>query len=250
MKAEVKILIEGYVTSDVGFRVGEAVTSPTVTLVKDGDIVMIVDPGTLDSQQVLVNKLEKERLEINDVNVVCITHSHINHYRNVGMFPEAKILENFGFWNKTVVRDWKEQFSENIKIFRTPGHDNTSITLLVATDRGRIAICGDVFWKENYPEVDTSAPDQEKLRQSRHFVLKMSDWVIPGHGPMFKSRYDLYEKQREDFKKSILGSCRKCRRFFVREENKCLCQPFLCYYCCECEYDCDICNCKRKRARR
>lgn len=250
MRAEVKILIEGHVTTNRDIRVGEAITWPTVTLVKDEDIIIVVDPGTLESQQILIDKLKEEGLGIDDINIVCVTHSHINHYRNVGMFPEAKVLEHFGLWNKTAVKDWKEQFSENIKIFKTPGHDYSSIMLLVLTEIGKVAICGDVFWQENYPENDVSAHNQEKLRESRRLVLKMSDWIIPGHGPMFKSKHFLYERLQEEPKKVILGSCKKCHRLFVKEENKCQCQPFLCYYCCECEYDCDICNCKRKRARR
>jgi len=51
---------------------------------------MIVDPGVLESQQILIDKLKEQELSVNDINIVCITHSHIDHYRNIGMFPEAK----------------------------------------------------------------------------------------------------------------------------------------------------------------
>ena len=58
---------------------------------------------------------KQEDLTVEDVNVVCITHSHIDHYRNIGMFPEAKVLEYFGMWEKNTVENWQEQFSKNIK---------------------------------------------------------------------------------------------------------------------------------------
>jgi len=53
---------------------------------------MVVDPGNLKNKKILVDALKKEGLTIDDVNIVCITHSHLDHYRNIGMFPGAKTL--------------------------------------------------------------------------------------------------------------------------------------------------------------
>ena len=183
--AEVKILIEGYTTADTA-EAGEEKTCPTITLVKDKDIVMVVDPGVLEDQKILIDILGKEGLTIDDIDNVCITHSHIDHYRNIGMFPRAKTLEYWGLWNKNTVEDWKEQFTENIQIVKTPGHSYDSITLFIKTDKGIIAVCGDVFWKENFPENDVYASDKEKLKESRKKILEIADYIIPGHGKMFK----------------------------------------------------------------
>jgi len=103
--AEVKILIEGYTTEDTD----EETSCSTITLIKSKNIVMVVDPGTMNSQNLLVGKLEEENLKIDDVNIVCITHSHMDHYRNIGMFPKAKALDYWGLWNRDKVEDWKEQ---------------------------------------------------------------------------------------------------------------------------------------------
>ena len=181
--AEVKILIEGYTTAETG---EEEKTCPTITLVKDKDMVMVVDPGVLEDQNMLIEKLKEENLTINDVNVVCITHSHMDHYRNIGMFPKAKSLDYWGLWDRDTVDDWNSQFTDDIQIIKTPGHSYDSITLLVKTNKGIIAICGDVFWKENLPENDPYASDKEKLKESRKKVLEIADYVIPGHGDMFK----------------------------------------------------------------
>jgi len=184
--AEVKILIEGYTNADSVASSGEEKTCPTITLVKDKNLIMVVDPGVLEDQKILIGKLKEESLTIDDVDIVCITHSHIDHYRNIGMFPRAKTLEYWGLWDKNTVEDWKEQFTDDIRIIKTPGHSYDSITLLVKTDKGIVAICGDVFWKENFPEDDAYASDKEKLKESRKKVLEMAEWVIPGHGKMFK----------------------------------------------------------------
>jgi len=183
--AEVKVLIPGYTNADCP-ESPEEKTCPTITLIKDEDIVMIVDPGVLENQQMLVDALEKEGLNINDINFVCITHSHIDHYRNIGMFPEAKTLEFYGVWYSNLVDDWKEDFTDNIKIIKTPGHDKTSITLLVNTDKGKVAVCGDVFWKEDLPEKDGFADDPNKLDESRKKIKELADFIIPGHGKMFE----------------------------------------------------------------
>ncbi len=185
--AEVKVLIPGWTTAD-SKEAGKESTCATITLVKDKNIVMIVDPGVLESQQILIDALEKEGLTIKDVNIVCLTHSHIDHYRNIGMFPEAKTLEFYGLWDKDTVEDWKEQFTSDIKIIKTPGHDKTGISLLVKTEKGIIAVVGDVFWKENLPEEDEYADDKEKLKESRKKIIKLADWIVPGHADIYKNK--------------------------------------------------------------
>jgi len=45
--AEVKVLIEGYTSEDSG----QEKTCATVGLVKDKDIIMVVDPGVLERKQ-------------------------------------------------------------------------------------------------------------------------------------------------------------------------------------------------------
>ena len=183
--AEVKVLIPGYTTAD-SLEKGEEKTCATITLVRDKGIVMVVDPGILESQQVLVDALKKESLKVKDVNLICLTHSHIDHYRNIGMFPDAKTLEFYGIWYKNTCDAWEEQFTKDIKIIKTPGHDSTSITLLVKTNKGIVAICGDVFWKENQPDKDIYADNPRLLKESRKKVLELADYIIPGHADIFK----------------------------------------------------------------
>ncbi len=256
--AEVKVLIEGYTNADAKNTNGEEKTCPTISLIKDEGIVMVVDPGVLESQQILINKLEEHGLSADDVNFVCITHSHIDHYRNIGMFPDAKTLEYFGLWEKNTSNDWQEDLTENIRILKTPGHDYTSITLLVKTENGVVAVCGDVFWKENYPLLDPYAQNQKKLEESRKLVLRLTDWIIPGHGPMYKViksgesgfaalNQKIWEISGIKNLNGKYGKCKRCKKPFLSLEDKCLCQEKLCFHCCECDDDCGLCNCKHKR---
>ncbi|KPJ55137.1 hypothetical protein AMJ47_01310 [Parcubacteria bacterium DG_72] len=183
--AEVKILIQGFTNADTQ-DAEEEKTCPTITLIKDKDLNIIVDPGVLESQQVLVDKLKEQGLSVDDIDIVCITHSHIDHYRNIGMFPKAKTLEYFGLWQGQTVDDWQEQFTDDIRIIRTPGHNYDSISLLVKIEKGIVAIVGDVFWKEGLPIEDEYSTDPAALKQSRKKILESADYIIPGHGPMYK----------------------------------------------------------------
>jgi glyoxylase-like metal-dependent hydrolase (beta-lactamase superfamily II) len=256
MPAEVKILVEGYTNADSKVESGgEEKTCATITLVRDEGIIMVVDPGVLESQQILVDALAREKLTIHDVNIVCITHSHLDHYRNIGMFPKAKALDFFGVWDKNICEEWQEQFSKNIQILRTPGHDYTSITLFVNTGKRIIAICGDVFWRENSPEHDHNAKTEEEqsnLDKSREKVLEMADWVIPGHGKIYKTEKghikSIEEEARVIGRREIKtnGKCRKCGRQ-ISKNDRCLCRSWLCARCCECGLDCDLCGCSHKR---
>jgi len=255
MPAEVKILIEGCSNYDSVAETGAEKTRPTITLVRDGDLIMLVDPGILESQQVLIDALQKENLTVNDVNTICVTHSHFDHYRNVGMFPDAKTLEYFSLWNKETVEKWSENFTPNIRVLHTPGHDYTGITLFVTTSDGIVAICGDVFWRENYPldpHDDAFASNPEKLKESRAMILQTADWIIPGHGPMYKNnRIDALTGKKQvngtKVKESkIIVVCKKCG-MEMRQKDKCRCRPYICFRCCECGLDCDLCGCSHKK---
>ena len=259
MAAEVKILVEGYTNADSVAETGEEKTQPTITLVRDRDLVMVVDPGIMESQQVLIDALARENLTVQDVNVVCITHSHFDHYRNIGMFPNAKTLEYYGLWHNDTVDEWDENFTPNIQVLHTPGHDYTSLTLFVTTGPnsgypGVVAICGDVFWKENYPRDphnDAFASNPKRLKESREMVIKMADWIIPGHGPMYKNNRNTTEIKEgieavKTAEPKITVTCKRCGRKMV-QKDKCQCRPFLCFKCCECGIDCDLCGCSHKK---
>jgi glyoxylase-like metal-dependent hydrolase (beta-lactamase superfamily II) len=186
--SEVKILIEGWTNADsVNAENEEENNACTTTLIKDGDSIIVVDPGVLNDKNILIEALEKENLTLEDVTHVFITHSHIDHYRNVGMFPvSTKVLEYWGIWTGGAAGDWDEKFSENISIIKTPGHNYDSLSFLVNTKDGVVAIVGDVWWKEDCPNDDPYASDTEALKESRLKIAKISDYIIPGHGKMFK----------------------------------------------------------------
>ena len=184
MVAIVKVLVNGFIDLDK-YR-GWSSTS----LVLDKDIVMVLDPGTVYDPNEITEALKKEGFSVGDINYVCISHSHLDHYRNIGIFPKAKSVDFWGIWDKDklISKEWNCEFSENIYMMKTPGHNYDGITIFVKTKKGTIALCGDVFWREDYPEEgkDPFAQDQQLLSQSRKKVIEKADWIVPGHDKIFK----------------------------------------------------------------
>lgn len=184
--AEVKVLLKGYLMKESSSLKGSC---STISLVRDGEMVMIVDPGTVLNQNLIIEALNGEDLAVSDVTHVGITHGHMDHYRNIGMFPGARSVDYDGVWTGDVCEyssgEDVVRISNCVSTVKTPGHSHDSITFLVSTSRGVIAVCGDVFWKKDYPltaDDDMFAGDKNALKLSREKVLKMADFVIPGHG--------------------------------------------------------------------
>ena len=190
--AEVKVLIEGYAKSTGGeeFR-----ASPTTTLIKDSGKLILVDPGA--NKQKLLDALKKAGLKPEEINLIFLTHYHIDHLLNIRLFPNKDILDG-----GTIYRDDEEIGisgkipNTNIKIIPTPGHSSEHVSLLVETEKGKVCIAGDLWWWEDGKQKtdkksllnakDMFAKDKKALLKSRKKILGIADYIIPGHGKMFE----------------------------------------------------------------
>jgi len=177
---KVNILIKGYLSSESNGR-----TCPSIVLVQNENNNIVIDPGTTKNPKQIVSALKKHNLTLKDINLVFLTHCHYDHIRNIAIFPKAKIMDFWAKWDND--KDYpKTELGKDIKIIKTPGHSPDNQTMLVKTKNGLIAICGDVFWKENFPKNDSYANDKKALEKSREKILKLADYIIPGHGKMFR----------------------------------------------------------------
>ena len=197
MPARIKILVPGKLPSK---KDKSDPAYSTITLITDGNKKIIVDPGIVPSKQIILDVLKKENLTPDDITHVFLTHTHLDHFRYLGLFENITTIDYWGVWdNKNLVEiNWKApfKFSDNIQVLHTPGHDDDCITFLVNGTttlnnneiKGKIAICGDVFWDKNFPKIDTYAKNQILLNKSRQTVIKESDYIIPGHSTTYKSK--------------------------------------------------------------
>lgn len=185
---EIKVLIEGYAQET---KDGWLASSTTV-LVKDKNLNIIVDPGI--NRKLLVEALKKENLKFEDIDWALMTHYHPDHVFLSSLFGQAKFLDD-----TTIYEDDKEVEHEGfipgtaLKIIPTPGHAHEHCSLVVPTKKGMVVVAGDVFWWSkgekqtvNLKKDDPFAKDKKALFKSRKKILKIADFIIPGHGKMFR----------------------------------------------------------------
>jgi glyoxylase-like metal-dependent hydrolase (beta-lactamase superfamily II) len=190
---EVKVLIEGYAKeTEDGW-----VASSTTTLVEESGKKILVDPGK--NRKLLLARLSKVKLKPEEIDFVFMTHYHVDHNLLMGIFPKAKVLDDETIYDED--REIAHQGvipGTKIKIIKTPGHERFHGSLVVSTSEGVVVVAGDVFWWADQEEQKTDrknllshkdpfVKDEKALLESRKKVLEVADWVIPGHGKMFKN---------------------------------------------------------------
>jgi len=166
---------------------GPSVAS-TCTLVRDGDVVAVVDPGLAASQDAILGPLRAHGLEASDVTDVVISHHHPDHTLNVALFPRARVHDHWAIYDFAGRWDDVEcegrELSPSIRLIRTTGHTDEDLSTVVGTPDG-VVVLTHLWWTDAIPVEDPHAPDPAVLHASRERVLGFADQIIPGHGAPF-----------------------------------------------------------------
>ena len=190
---KVKILVEGYAHPNSD---GTYSASPTTTLVESNSKKFVADPGA--NPEKLLSALKENNISESDLSFIYLSHYHPDHFLNIRRFPNLDIYDGEMCWRGDV-----EIFHQgklpgvDVEIIKTPGHSPEDASLLVKTEEGIVCICPDVFWWEDGKQKtdsreallnleDPFATDKDALLKSRELVLEKADFIIPGHGKMFK----------------------------------------------------------------
>lgn len=188
--AKVDVLIKGY---NREINSGLHNYACTCTLIRDKDINMVVDPGSHQSIGMYIFALGEFGLALEDINFVFTTHEHLDHSMNRALFENATIIDRYGYHKGDEHRfhsnDEEFEISKDIKMIATPGHGgDIHASLLVETHDGTVCVAGDVWWYEDLtPEIDPHATSQEELEVSRQKLIKVADYIIPGHGGIVRN---------------------------------------------------------------
>jgi glyoxylase-like metal-dependent hydrolase (beta-lactamase superfamily II) len=182
--ASVHLLATGYAREESD---GEHVGS-TVTLIQDGNGVIVVDPGMVASRQGLLAELAALGVTPDAVTDVVFSHHHPDHTVNAALFPAARIHDHWAIYDGDlwISRDADgHAISDSVRLLATPGHTMEDITTLAATPDGVYA-CTHAWWAADGPADDPFAPDPAILAASRARILAVAKVIIPGHGPAFE----------------------------------------------------------------
>ncbi|MFC1626918.1 MBL fold metallo-hydrolase, partial [Patescibacteria group bacterium] len=140
---KVKVLIEGYAKKlKNGF-----VASSTCCLINTEDKKIITDPGC--NREKLLSALKKENLTSDDIDYVFLSHCHPDHILLACIFERAKHVTfdaNLIYDNDLLVEFKKDVLGSDVEIIETPGHVLEHLSLIVSTNKGKVAIAGDVIW--------------------------------------------------------------------------------------------------------
>ncbi|MDX1447531.1 MAG: MBL fold metallo-hydrolase [Acidimicrobiia bacterium] len=159
----------------------------TVTLVRDGESVIVIDPGMAPSQDAILGPLALHGVQPEDVTDVIISHHHPDHTINVGLFAEARVHDHWAIYHHDT---WTSRPAEgfavspSVTLWETPGHTPQDITTVIDAVDG--VICAThLWWTAAGPAEDPLATDPRRIHDGRDRVLEVARIVIPGHGPAF-----------------------------------------------------------------
>lgn len=183
--ATVKIIKNGYFK---WIGLGKAKASSNATLIKDNNKNILVDTGGIGDEKKIIAGLKKEKLSPNKIDFVIITHYHPDHFACSYLFKNAIFFDAVSKYRKDEFgMRFIKKITPNVKLIFTPGHTEESCTVLVKTKEGVVAVAGDLFWFSQRENIKKGFSwNLEKLAKNRQKILKIADWIIPGHANMFK----------------------------------------------------------------
>lgn len=168
----------------------ELLVESTITLVVSGHAIIVCDPGMISDQQNILDSLAKEGYAPRDVTHVFVTHIHPDHTSNVGLFPNAALVDAYSTYDKHRWTDHDDNYeiAAGVTVLRTPGHSMWEASLIVEnTNEGTYAMTHTWWHSDMTPRVDPFAEDQDALETSRESLLRIADWIVPGHGGKFRN---------------------------------------------------------------
>ncbi|MEO8518566.1 MAG: MBL fold metallo-hydrolase [Dermatophilaceae bacterium] len=176
--ARLDVLFTGYAADRV---------AGTVSLVREGDRVIVVDPGMVPSRAAILDPLEELGVSPRDVTDIILSHHHPDHTVNIALFGEIPVHDFQAVYHRDT---WEDRPADGVHLtpsvwlLATPGHTPQDLSVVVGTAE-QVVVLTHLWWTDRGPLDDPYAPDPRALRTQRERVLSLADLVVPGHGPAF-----------------------------------------------------------------
>lgn len=188
-------------------------------LVRSQQSLILFDTMGPWEKDLLLNKLADLHVHPEDIDLLVCSHSHPDHVGNLNLFTQAKrhfvgtsvytkdiydlnCFEPTGSYTyKTTGGDEIEvikyepySVDSNLLIKATPGHTMECVSMIVQNceNYGTVGLVGDLF--ENSEDIkdesiwlSAGSQNPDLQRANREAVLNSVDYILPGHGPLFKT---------------------------------------------------------------
>jgi glyoxylase-like metal-dependent hydrolase (beta-lactamase superfamily II) len=181
--ARVDVLVDGTAADD-------SVMS-TVSLVRDGAAIIVIDPGMVRDRSQILDPLAALGVDPDQVTDVVLSHHHPDHTLNAALFPNARVHDHWAIYQRD---QWISRHADgvlitpSVRLIATPGHTPQDITTLAGTPDGVVAFTH-AWWHAAGPKHDPYA-DMDVLHASRARILAVAARIVPGHGPPFVPNSD------------------------------------------------------------
>jgi glyoxylase-like metal-dependent hydrolase (beta-lactamase superfamily II) len=189
--AQVKVLLPGYFQW-LGKNKLKFKASSTVTLIQDNGYNILVDTGNEEVEKYLLKALNQQGLKPENIDYLIITHHHPDHVGNKHLFKKAIKTDYLTSYKKgqflidfDIINKGKNIITDNVSIISTPGHSLDGCSVIAETDKGIIAVSGDLFVKKQ-EEKNLVIQNKKEYNKNKKKIIKLADYIIPGHGRMFK----------------------------------------------------------------
>ncbi len=202
---------------------GARKVASTISLVKAKDLVLITDPGMAAAEEWdnILNKLKEQGVKPEDVTHVFISHHHPDHTTQLGLFTNATLVDFWATYKNDLWEDHPDNFklAPGVTVVQTPGHTDQDASLIVDTAEGTYALTH-LWWSPDFqPAEDPLAENHEGIEKSRALILPKADWIVPGHGEIFKNpKRDMKKlsKQQQDI---VINAVKKASKHWVDSFN-------------------------------
>ncbi len=163
----------------------------------------------------MIDALATAEITPEEIDIVFLTHGHSDHVLNYPVFSESEIVisreELKRHHSKFRAIDDNEQIADGVTVLATPGHTRGHCSILCETENlrhltrietgGRImgigklnvVIAGDAIINSSYFMQDkiwsynADFFSEEAAQESQRKIQKIADFIIPGHGTIFKN---------------------------------------------------------------
>jgi glyoxylase-like metal-dependent hydrolase (beta-lactamase superfamily II) len=170
----------------------------TVSLVRSGDAVVVVDPGW-PAEVLTATLFYRAGLKPEAVTHVFLTHVDPAHARGIAVFDRAQWLaygEEIVYAKADLsddpdvariigrLADTPERLAPGVDIFPTPGHSPGHTSLMVNTPMSTTLLAGDAVLSRDHLEQGDLGPmvfDRDRAEASFREILELADFVVPGH---------------------------------------------------------------------
>ena len=114
----------------------------TVSLVRDGATVIVIDPGMVRDRRQILDPLRALGVTPDQVTDIVLSHHHPDHTLNAALFLNARVHDHWAIYEND---QWISREADgvlitpSVRLIATPGHSPQDITTLVATLDGVVA---------------------------------------------------------------------------------------------------------------